>query len=88
MVWRLQADHGRKHETGGEMIIRGLDTKRPITEALVMAMALGFTAPAMAQTHPAPDTETSSVPINANMVGASVVALATTSGLRGRPKKD
>ena len=49
--------------------------------ALVMAIALGFTVPAMAQTRPAPDTETFSVPINANMVGAGLLALATSSGL-------
>jgi len=29
--WR-QADHGRKHETGDEMVIREIDTKWPITE--------------------------------------------------------
>ena len=54
---------------------------RTLMTALVMVMALGFTAPAIAQTRPAPDTETSTVPINANMVGAGVVAVATTSGL-------
>ncbi len=35
IMWRLQADHGRKHETGDEMVIRGLDTKWPITEAFL-----------------------------------------------------
>jgi hypothetical protein len=30
----LRADHGRKHETGGATITRGLDARRPITEAL------------------------------------------------------
>ncbi len=54
---------------------------RTLMTALVMVMALGFTIPAMAQTRPAPDAETSAVPINANMVGAGVLALATSSGL-------
>ena len=26
IMWRLQADHEWKHETGDEMVIRGLDT--------------------------------------------------------------
>ncbi len=54
---------------------------RTLMTALVMALTLGATVPAMAQTRPAPDSESSSVPINANMVGAAVLALATTSGL-------
>ena len=54
---------------------------RKLITALVMIMALGFTVPAMAQTRPAPDAETSAVPINADMVGAGVLALATSSGL-------
>src|SRR3954447_15270537 len=28
------ADHGRKHETGDETVTRGLDVRRPVTEAL------------------------------------------------------
>jgi hypothetical protein len=34
MAWcgGLRADHGQKHEPGGEMITRGLDTQQPITE--------------------------------------------------------
>src|SRR3954463_2103053 len=29
------ADHGRKHETGDETVTRGLDVRRPVTEALL-----------------------------------------------------
>lgn len=54
---------------------------RTLLTAFVMVVALGFTVPAMAQTRPAPDTETSSFPINAIMIGAGVISLATASGL-------
>ncbi len=56
---------------------------RTLMTAFVMVVALGFTVPAMAQTRPAPDTETSSVPINANMVGGGLLALTTATGLVG-----
>lgn len=51
--------------------------------ALVMALSLVLTVPAMAQTHSASNTESdnSSVPINSNMVGGGVLALVTASGL-------
>jgi hypothetical protein len=35
MMWRLQADHERKHDAGDATITRGLDTRRPITEVLL-----------------------------------------------------
>ncbi len=54
---------------------------RTLMTALVMVVALGLTVPAMAQSRPAPGTESSPVPINANMVGAGVLALASASGL-------
>ena len=56
-------------------------TMRTIKTVLVLTIALWFTAPAVAQTRTAPETMTSSVPINAYMVGAGVLALATASGL-------
>ena len=34
MARRLQAHRGRKHDAGGEMIIRGPDSQRPITEEI------------------------------------------------------
>ena len=30
MRWRLQADHGWKHDTGDEILTRGIDTIRPL----------------------------------------------------------
>ena len=33
MRWRLQADHGWKHDTGDEIVTRGIDTEPPIMEA-------------------------------------------------------
>jgi chromatin remodeling complex protein RSC6 len=35
MAWcgGLRADHGQKHDPGGEMLTPGLDTQPPITEA-------------------------------------------------------
>ncbi len=54
---------------------------RSLMAAIVMAVSLGFTVPAMAQTHSPSDTETSSVPITGNMVGGGLLALVTASGL-------
>ena len=34
IMWRHDADHERKHEPGGETVTWGIDTHRPITEAL------------------------------------------------------
>src|ERR1041384_6242011 len=34
MMWQFCADHEQKQELGDETITRGLDTTRPITEAL------------------------------------------------------
>jgi hypothetical protein len=34
MMWRLYADHERKHDTGDATLTWGLDARRPITEAL------------------------------------------------------
>jgi hypothetical protein len=33
MMWRLYADHERKHDTGDATLTWGLDARRPITEA-------------------------------------------------------
>lgn len=34
MMWQLRADHEQKQELGDVTITRGLDARRPITEAL------------------------------------------------------
>jgi hypothetical protein len=34
MMWRLYADHERKHDTGDATLTWGLDARRPITEVL------------------------------------------------------
>ena len=56
---------------------------RTLMTALVMLVAIGFTVPAVAQTHPAPNTASSSGPISINMVGGSLLALTTATGLVG-----
>jgi hypothetical protein len=35
MMWRLYADHERKHDTGDATLTWGLDARRPITEVLL-----------------------------------------------------
>jgi hypothetical protein len=40
MMWRLYADHERKHDTGDATLTWGLDARRPITEALQLRQTL------------------------------------------------
>ena len=44
IVWQLRADHEQKQDFGDRTVTQGLDTQRPITEALQLRL-LGISDP-------------------------------------------